>query len=224
MGKLIAIDGLDGSGKGTQADILASYIRNETALSVRELSFPVYGEDSSLFVRMYLSGKFGESPDDTGPYAASMFFAADRYVSYVTDWKRDIDSDNTIVLANRYTTANAVHQLAKLPRDEWDAFLDWLIDFEFVKLALPVPDLVIYLELKPEHSLSLVEKRSAETGRAMDIHELDRGFMERSYEAAMYASERLGWHRIRCYDGDEIRTVDDISAEIARIVTSSLAV
>jgi len=218
MGKLIAIDGLDGSGKGTQAEILASYIKSNTNLCVCELSFPVYDSDSSTFVRMYLSGKLGRNPDDTGPYAASMFFAADRYISYVTDWKKDVEDGEKVILANRYTTANAVHQLSKLPREEWDEFLAWLIDFEFVKLSLPAPDLVIYLEMLPADSISLVEKR----GREMDIHELDRGFMERSYDAAMYASEKLGWRRIRCYDDDGIRTVDDISAEIRRVVFDEL--
>ena len=118
------------------------------------------------------------------------------------------------MLANRYTTANAVHQLSKLPEAEWDDFLAWLTDFEFHKLGLPAPDLVIYLDLLPELTLALMERRSRETGRRRDIHEADRGFIFRSYRAALYASEKLGWTRIRCYDGAGIRSVEAIAADV----------
>lgn len=218
MGKFIAIDGLDGSGKGTQSEILCDYVKSK-GLKIRELSFPVYENDSSLFVRMYLDGKLGNSPSDTNAYAASMFFASDRYISYKTDWKKDIDDPSTFVLANRYTTANAVHQLSKLPIGEWDEFLKWLTDFEFVKLALPCPDLVLFFEMLPELSIALVEKRNRETGRKMDIHEKDKDFIRRSYEAALFASEKLGWTTIKCYNpAKTIRTIDDITSDVIKAV------
>ncbi len=213
MGKFIVIDGLDGSGKGTQTDILVERLKSE-GKRVRTLSFPVYENDSSLFVRMYLDGKFGKNPSDTNAFAASMFFACDRYISFKTDWIKDIEDPSTYVIANRYTSANAVHQLSKLPKEEWDDFLKWLWDFEFSRLSLPVPDATIYLELPPALSLSLVRSRSAETGRKMDIHELDTSYMEKCYDAALFSCKALSWKQIKCYEGDKIRTIDDISEEI----------
>ena len=221
MGKFIAIDGLDGSGKGTQSELLVKRLEAE-GKRVRVLSFPVYENDSSIFVRMYLEGKLGNKPSDTNAYAASMFFGADRYVSYVTDWKKDIDDPETVVVANRYTTANAVHQLSKLPREEWESFLSWLWDFEFGKLGLPEPQIVLYLELPPSLSLSLVKSRSNTTGQKMDIHELDTAYMDKCYDAALYSCKRLGWKQIKCYEGDVIRTREDIAAEIYKEVAGAL--
>lgn len=221
MGKFIAIDGLDGSGKGTQSELLVKRLEAE-GKRVRVLSFPVYENDSSIFVRMYLEGKLGDKPSDTNAYAASMFFGADRYVSYVTDWKKDIDDPDTVVVANRYTTANAVHQLSKLPREEWEGFLSWLWDFEFGKLGLPEPQIVLYLELPPSLSLSLVKSRSNTTGQKMDIHELDTAYMDKCYDAALYSCKRLGWKQIKCYEGDVIRTREDIAAEIYKEVAGAL--
>ena len=213
MGRFIVIDGLDGSGKETQSLLLKEHLQG-LGYKVRYLSFPCYDSDSSLFVRMYLNGQLGSHPEDTNAYAASSFFAADRYLSYRTDWKKDIDDPDTIVVANRYTTANAVHQLSKLPECEREGFLAWLWDFEFNKLGLPAPDLVLYLELPPKLSLSLVKSRSDTTGQKMDIHELDTAYMDKCYEAALYSCKSLGWKQIKCYNGDVIRTREDIAEEI----------
>ncbi len=214
MSTLIAIDGLDGSGKGTQTNILVDRLKID-GYAVRTLSFPMYQNDSSMLVRMYLEGRLGSRPSDTNAYAASTFFACDRYASYKSDWKADYDKMNKIIVANRYTSANAVHQLSKLPREEWDGFLAWLWDFEFIKLGLPTPDVVIYLELTPELSHKLVEMRSESTGQALDIHEKDMNYMRKCYDAAVYASDKLGWERIKCYNDDGIRSRDAIAAEIA---------
>ncbi len=217
MSTLIAIDGLDGSGKETQTRILVDRLKID-GYAVRTLSFPMYDNDSSTLVRMYLDGKLGSRPSDTNAYAASTFFACDRYASYKSDWKADYDRLNKVIVANRYSSANAVHQLSKLPRSEWDGFLNWLWDFEFIKLGLPSPDVVIYLELPPELSLELVRRRSEETGRTLDIHEKDTAYMARCYEAACYAGEKLGWERIKCYNEDGIRPRDAIASEIAERV------
>ena len=209
MGRFIVIDGLDGSGKETQARLLeAELVRR--GKKVRVLSFPCYESDSSLFVRMYLNGELGSRPEDTNAYAASMFFSADRYLSYRTDWKKDYDDPETVVIANRYTTANAVHQLSKLPADEWDAFLSWLWDFEFAKIGIPAPDDIIYLEMLPEISMELIRSRSAETGRKIDIHEADKNHLTNSYRAALYASDKLGWKKIRCYDENAPKSREEI--------------
>ena len=217
MGRFLVIDGLDGSGKETQTKILADYLTS-IGKRVRLLSFPCYESPSSLFVRMYLGGELGSRPDDTNAYAASSFFAADRYLSYRLDWQKDIDDPDTVVIANRYTTANAVHQLAKLPEAEWDAFLTWLWDYEFAKLGIPAPDDILYLEMLPAISIRLIKSRSAETGRAIDIHEADENFLLRSYKAAMYASDRLNWTRIRCYNGTEPKTREEIQGEIQEVL------
>jgi dTMP kinase len=213
MGKFIAIDGLDGSGKGTQSEILAKRLTAE-GKKVRLISFPMYENDSSTFVKMYLDGKFGDKPSDTNAFSASMFFACDRYISFVTDWKKDYIDKDTYIIANRYTSANAVHQLSKLPKEEWDSFISWLWDFEFSKLALPKPDKVIYLELPPKLSLSLVQSRSDSTGQKQDIHEKDKEYMSHCYDAALYSCEKLSWCKVKCYNGDTIRQIDDIAEEI----------
>lgn len=219
MSTFIAIDGLDGSGKETQSNRLVNHLKIE-GYTVRSLSFPMYTSESSALVRMYLDGKLGSRPSDTNAYAASTFFACDRYASYKSDWKRDYDSLDKVIIANRYTSANAVHQLSKMPRERWEEFLDWLWDFEFIKLGLPTPDLVLYLELLPEHSAQLVSSRSDETGRKLDIHEKDADFMRKSYEAAQFACEKLGWTKIKCYNADGIRTRDEIFSEIVDVVAN----
>ena len=221
MGKFIVIDGLDGSGKGTQSEILKK--RFEAAgKKVRLLSFPMYESEGSSLVRFYLGGGLGQNPEDTGAYAASSFFAADRYISYKTDWKKDIEDPDTIVIANRFTTANAVHQLSKMPRENWDEFLSWLWDYEYKKLCIPSPDLVLYLEMTPEISASLVSHRSEATGQVKDIHELDPMHLINSYEAAIYSSEKLGWERIRCFEDDTPLSIEAISDMIAERVKLSL--
>ena len=223
MAKLIVLEGLDGSGKGTQTGILAGRLTAE-GRRVRTLEFPDYASDGSMLVRMYLSGRFGEKPEDTNAYAASMFFAADRYASYASGWKQDMEAPGTVILANRYTTANAYHQLSKLPRGEWDAFLDWLWDFEFAKLGLPAPDLVILLDMPERVSSALVLKRAEETGRRVDIHERDGAYLRRSREAAAYAAERCGWTVIPCAEenAEVPDPVDVIAGRVYRAVSAVL--
>lgn len=213
MSKFITIDGLDGSGKGTQAQLLCEALRR-MGKKVRMIDFPCYESEGSTLVKMYLDGKLGESPAATGAYAASMFYAADRYVSYVTDWRNDYLDEDTYLIANRYTTANAVHQISKLPTEEWEDFLSWLWDFELNKLGLPTPDLIFYLEVRPDISLGLVKRRSETTGQKMDIHEKDPDYMQRCYEAALYVSGRLGWERICCYDETDILPRETIHRQI----------
>lgn len=217
MGKLIVIEGLDGSGKGTQSAILTEYLQKQ-GKKVRLIDFPRYEDDSSVLVKMYLGGALGASPDDTNAYAASMFFAADRYISYVRDWKKDADDPDTVVIANRYTTANAYHQLAKLPRELWDGFLTWLWDFEFARLGLPAPDTVIGLTMPPAVSRRLVEKRCAEQHIKKDIHEADASYLSRCYDALQYAAGRLGWTLIDCSDGEDILPIGVISDKIRAVL------
>ncbi|MBE6632434.1 MAG: thymidylate kinase [Ruminococcaceae bacterium] len=215
MGYFISIDGVDGSGKGTQSELLYEYLKGK-GKKVRLLSFPTYEDPASSAVKLYLSGKLGSDSKDTGAYAASTFFAVDRYISYRNDWEKDYLDPDCIIIANRYTTANAVHQISKLPREEWDGFLDWLWDYEFGKLGLPAPDKVVYLQMPPEVSLSLINSRAEQTNVSKDIHEKDDGFIKRSYEAAMYVSQKLGWTVIHCVENGVLRTREDILNEIIK--------
>lgn len=218
MAKLIAIDGLDGSGKETQSKRLAKYL-TEKGKKVRLLSFPTYDGKGSTFVDMYLKGELGKNPEDTNAYAASVFFAMDRYYSFKTDWSKDYYDDNTYIIANRYTSANAVHQLSKLPKDTWDDFLNWLWEFEFKKIGLPSPDRVVYLEMKPQVSMNLINSRSEQTGRVKDIHEADSNHLTNSYAAALYSSQKLGWDIIHCCDDkNNLRSIGEIFDDIVKVL------
>lgn len=224
MAKFIAIEGLDGSGKETQSKLLYSWLVAE-GKNVTPLSFPDYDSRSSTLVKMYLDGEFGKRPGDVNAYAATMFFAADRYASYKTVWSEEYKNKESIILANRYTTSNAIHQLCKLKKEEWEEYLAWLCDFEFGKLELPVPGLVIYLEVKPDITLEYVRKRSAQTGRKMDIHEQDSEYMSHCYDAALYAAEKMGWARINCCDEEtgQLLPIDVIHEKIKNTVVEYLA-
>lgn len=195
---LIAIEGLDGSGKGTQSEILVNRLRSE-GYSVNQVDFPDYKSEGSVPVRLYLNGELGKSVDSVNAYAASMLFCTDRFVSWKMKWEREyLSSDVTV--ANRYTTANAYHQLSKLPREEWDSFLRWMWELEFDRVGLPRPELVICLLNPPEAAISLIEKRCRETGVKKDIHEADEKYLYRCYEAAKYVGEKCGWVMLDCVD------------------------
>ena len=213
--KLIVIEGLDGSGKATQARRLTKALVDRE-IPVREVSFPDYDSDSSALVRMYLSGQFGTDPQDVNAYAASSFFAVDRFASYRKDWSRDYAKG--VVIADRYTTSNAVHQCSKLPPMHWDGFLEWLFDFEYKKIGIPAPDAVIYLAVDPEVSQRLMAERYGGDESKMDIQERDTEYLARSRAAAEYCARKLGWYRVECtktVDGVKtIRTVEEIQKDI----------
>ncbi|WP_317320907.1 thymidylate kinase [Subdoligranulum variabile] len=215
MGKLIIFEGLDGSGKGTQTSLTAQKLTAQ-GMDLRQITFPNYASDSSALVKMYLSGQFGDKPDDVNAYAASSFYAVDRFASYKTDWG-DFYRAGGLVLSDRYTTSNAVHQCAKLPPMHWDGFLNWLFDFEYKKIGIPAPDAVLYLAVAPEVSQELLKERYHGDESKKDIQEKDREYMARSRAAAEYCAKAFGWYRIECTQGEDVksmRTVEDINAEI----------
>jgi dTMP kinase len=199
MGKLIVIEGLDGSGKSTQMKNLIAYLEEKNR-PYRQIKLPDYDDPSSTLVRMYLSGEFGDKPDDVGAYAASSFYAVDRYAGFKRHWGADYEN-GALILADRYTTSNAVHQCSKLPREKWDGYLEWLYDYEFNLLGIPKPDLVIYLDMKPEVSQKLLSKRYSGNDAKKDIHERDVSYLEHCRVAAKYAADKLGWSVISCDDG-----------------------
>ncbi|MDO5602560.1 MAG: deoxynucleoside kinase [Oscillospiraceae bacterium] len=219
MGKLIVLEGLDGSGKATQAALLAKTLR-EKGFETMQVTFPDYESDSSALVRMYLAGEFGERPDSVNPYAASAFYAVDRYASYQKNWKGFYQSGG-IVVADRYTTSNAVHQCAKLPETQWADYLDWLFCFEYEKMKIPAPDKVLYLDMDPAVSQRLLEGRYREKG-TKDIHEKDVAYLKRARAAALYCQRRLGWSRIACDDGSLPYPIEDIARRIEQAATGSL--
>lgn len=215
-GKLIVIEGLDGSGKGTQAAELAKNLAAGGA-PVRKVSFPDYASDSSALVKMYLSGQFGKDPQDVNAYAASTFYAVDRFASFKRDWGGFYEGGG-IVVADRYTTSNAVHQCSKLPQEQWDAFLAWLFDFEYHLLGIPSPDLVVYLSVDPAVSQRLMTGRYQGDESRKDIHEGNLAYLRRSRLAAEYCSSRLGWRQIECCGGGQMRTVEAIQADILALI------
>ena len=215
-GRLIVIEGLDGSGKGTQAKLLAKTLA-EQGKRVREVSFPNYESDSSALVKMYLAGEFGRDPSDVNAYAASSFYAVDRYAGYKQDWGK-FYNEGGIVIADRYTTSNAVHQCSKLPEDQWDGFLDWLFHFEYDLLGIPAPDAVVYLRVPPEVSQKLMSGRYHGDEAKKDIHESNMAYLERSRRAAEYCANRLHWRTVACAEDGAMRSIEAIHAEIGSII------
>lgn len=223
MSLVIAVDGTDASGKKTQSDILAETLREKYGLKVVEVSFPDYEDKSSTLVKMYLAGEFGSKADDTNAYAASSFFAVDRYASFVRHWKKEYEEPCTVIILNRYTTSNAVHQLCKINDEaERKAFLEWLYDYEFVKLGLPVPNLVYFLDMPPEYAERLLDGRCDETGAKKDIHEADKAHLLAAYNAARYTCNAWGWTHVECVKDGEIRSREDIAAQVLDICVSAL--
>lgn len=215
-GKLIVIEGLDGSGKATQARLLCQELEAR-GCKVRKVSFPNYESDSSALIKMYLAGEFGTDPNAVNAYAASAFYAVDRYASFKKDWE-SFYNDGGIVVADRYTTSNAVHQCSKLPREQWDAYLRWLFDFEYRLVGIPAPDAVIYLQVDPAVSQKLMSGRYQGDESKKDIHEKDVSYLERSRAAAEYCAHKLGWKTVSCVSHGAMRSVEDISREVLSVI------
>ena len=215
MGRLIVIEGLDGSGKATQAKLLAEEMRKEAG-TVRKVSFPDYESESSALVKMYLAGQFGTHPEDVNAYAASSFYAVDRYASFKRDWKKTWETG--LVIADRYTTSNAVHQCSKLPKEQWDEYLDWLFDFEYRLLGIPAPDLVVYLRVDPEISQRLMTERYHGCEEKKDIHEKDLAYLNRCREAAEYCARKLGWQAVECCGNGGMRSIEEIHEDLVKLV------
>ena len=218
MGKLIVIEGLDGSGKATQTKLLQEYLAAQE-ISVRRVSFPDYESDSSALVKMYLAGTFGDKPGDVNAYAASSFYAVDRYAGFKKDWGAFYENGGVIV-ADRYTTSNAIHQCSKLDKEQWDTYLDWLFAFEYDLLGIPAPDVVIYLKVDPEISQKLMSGRYHGDESRKDIHEKDVAYLKKSREAEEYCCEKLGWKKIECSGSDGMRSIEEIQKDIVSILQS----
>lgn len=211
-GKLIVIDGVDGSGKKTQAELLQKRLK-EINSDVLKIEFPNYSEDSSALIKMYLNGEFGKNPNDVNAYAASLFYAVDRYASYKKHWEADY-LQGKIIIADRYVTSNAIHQAVKVAQSERSAYLDWLNELEYNKLKLPKPDLVLFLDMPPSKSQELIMQRYNNDNEKKDIHEKDNDYLKDCYLSASFACEKFGWTRIFCTDKGEIKSIEEISNEV----------
>lgn len=215
-GKLIVIEGLDGSGKATQSQKLLEALKNRGE-NVIKVSFPDYESNSSALVKMYLNGEFGTDPNAVNPYAASSFYAVDRFASYSKNW-RDFYLGGGIVIADRYTTSNAIHQCAKLPEEQWEDFIQWLFHYEYELLGIPAPYRTIYLRVDPNVSQELMSKRYDGNEAKKDIHEANLEYLKRSRQAADFCAEKLGWSVAECVCGGEMRSVEDIHKQLLSII------
>ena len=216
MGKLIVLEGLDGSGKSTQFDRLDKLL-DEKSVAHRAISFPDYSQQSSALVKMYLAGEIGSSANDVNAYAASSFYAVDRYVSYKKFWENDY-TNGKLILAARYATSNCIYQMNKLPEKDWDSYLDWLCSYEYELLGLPRPDEVVFLDMPIEISQKLLSRRYDGNDSKKDIHEADVAFLEKCRKAALYSAEKLGWKLLPCSDGSEPLGIDTISEKLVNLL------
>lgn len=207
--RLIVIDGLDGSGKATQSRLLCERL-SAMGYRVKQLTFPDYDSDSSAPVRMYLSGELGDSADDVNAYAASSFFAVDRIASYIRRWRSDYESCDFLI-ADRYTTSNIIHQMSKLDDSERRSFCDWLFDYEYHRLGIPAPDIVLFLDVDPAVSQRLIAGRYDGDESKKDIHEKDVSYLLRCRESALWAIAHLSWTVIDCSADGALKSVDAIS-------------
>lgn len=212
MGKLIVLEGIDGSGKTTQYEMLCRTLKKKGREFI-SLEFPQYSEPSSALIRMYLNGEFGTSPEDVNPYAASSFYAVDRYASFKKIWG-DYYSSGGLVVSCRYTTSNAIHQASKLERGKRIEFFKWLYEFEFSLMGLPKPDMVIYFSIPAEKAAAQIEKRNMETGQGTDIHEQSLSYLLRCHETAEMAAEFYGWTKVDTVRDGEVRSAEDIHRNV----------
>ena len=220
MGKLIVIEGTDGSGKSTQFKKLTERVTSE-GIAFQKLVFPQYSEPSSALIRMYLGGEFGTNPSDVNAYAASAFYAVDRFASYKKSWGQWYDNGG-LILSDRYTTSNAVHQASKEPAEKRQDYLKWLYEFEYEKLGMPAPDLVIYLDVPTDFSEKMMRKREQDTNTKADIHEQDLQYLATCREMGRTAAQYYGWRIIDCVKDGEMRSIEDIHEEIYRLVRQCL--
>lgn len=210
--KIIVIEGLDGSGKATQTALLCERL-TEKGVGVKRLEFPDYESQGSALVKMYLGGEFGSKPSDVNAYAASAFYAVDRVASFLKDWKGDYESGR-VFLCDRYATSNIIYQMAKVPEEERDGFIAWQENFEYDRLGLPRPDAVIYLDVAPEVSQKLMEKRYGGDSSKKDLHESNFQFLLNCRDSALYAAEKRGWKVLDCCENGDIKPIEKIAAEI----------
>jgi len=219
-GKLIVLEGIDGSGKSAMYRRLCERMERDK-IAYNHIVFPRYDKESSALIRLYLGGAFGKKPGDVNAYTASAFYAVDRFASYRDDWG-EVYENGGLILSDRYTTSNAVHQGSKLPDEELPSFFDWLADLEYTKMGLPEPDLVIYLDVDLETSRKRMRHCEEKNHTSADIHEQDSDYLARCLRTADKACEHYGWKRIPWQKDGLERDADEKNAEIYDIILRTL--
>lgn len=220
MGIFVDLEGLDGSGKTTQTELICKRLQ-EDGIDFRQIKLPDYDSDSSILVRKYLAGDFGKNAGDVNSYAASVLYAADRFASYTEKWGADYKAGK-LIFADRYTPANALYQMTKLDKSEWDSFLEWLFDFEYEKIGIPAPDKVIFLDMPVEVSQRLMTSRYGGDETKKDVHEANVEFLNACREAALYAAEKYGWSVVNCAENGEPLPIEVINDEVYKILLDVL--
>lgn len=212
MGLFIDLEGLDGCGKTTQTELLCKRFEKEN-IKYKKIKLPDYDSDSSILVRKYLNGDFGKNANDVNAFAASVLFAADRFASYTEKWKNDY-LDGTLIFSDRYTPANALYQMTKLEPEEWDSYLEWLFDFEYNKIGIPEPTMVVFLDMPVEVSQKLMTSRYNGDESKKDVHECNVEFLHKCRESALYACKKYGWKVISCAENGELLSIETINDKI----------
>jgi dTMP kinase len=212
MGLFIDLEGLDGCGKTTQTELLCKRFEKEN-INYKKIKLPDYDSDSSILVRKYLNGDFGKNANDVNAFAASVLFAADRFASYTEKWKNDYEND-TLIFSDRYTPANALYQMTKLEPEEWDSYLEWLFDFEYNKIGIPEPTMVVFLDMPVEVSQKLMTSRYNGDESKKDVHECNVEFLHKCRESALYACKKYGWKVISCAENGELLSIETINDKI----------
>lgn len=225
MGKLIIVEGTDGSGKQTQTELLCKKLKEiKGERKVKKISFPNYESKASEPVKMYLEGEFGKTAESVNAYAASVLYSVDRFASFKTEWEKFYE-DGGIVISDRYTISNMIHQVPKIQdKAEREKYLDWLIDLEWGKIGIPKPDVVFFLDIPFEISQKLMEDRENKiTGKKeKDIHEKDKKYLKNAYEVAKELSVRYGWNVISCVNEGKLRGIEDINDEMLEIILKNI--
>lgn len=219
MGKIFVIEGTDGCGKETQSKLLLESLLSK-GYNVKRQSFPNYESQSSGPVKMYLNKELGENAKDIDAYQASVLFAVDRLCTMLAGFKNFLKDENAVLILDRYVESNLIHQAGKIKNlTERRKFAYWITNLEFNILKLPKPDMVLFLDMPPEISMTLAKKRSAlKSGTKQDIHEEDPQHIFDAYEAGTQIAKNFGWNVINCVKDGNAKTIEEIHEEIEKSV------
>ncbi|MCI5948400.1 MAG: deoxynucleoside kinase [Oscillospiraceae bacterium] len=218
MGLFIDLEGLDGCGKTTQTELLCKKLE-ERGVNFKKIKLPDYENESSILVRKYLRGDFGKNVGDVNAYAASLLYSVDRFASFTEHWKSDY-LNGTLIISDRYTPANAIYQITKLEKSEWDSFLDWLFDIEYNKIGIPAPDKVIFLDMPVSVSQKLMTERYHGDEKKKDVHEANVSYLNHCRDAALYVAKKYNWIVIDCAKNGEPLSIEEINGKILDAVLS----
>lgn len=215
-GKLIVVEGAcDGIGKSTQFSLLKEALEKDEI--VVNHHFPTYAESQGSFATNYLNGDYG-LPSELSPYFINNLYALDRSITWQTKLKKNYEEGNTILL-DRYTTSSLIYQSCLIDdSEEKRKFIDWVNDYEYNKLGIPKPDLVIFLTASFDTIMDLKSKRKDNEGIANDIHERDIDFMKKVYDNALFVAYYLNWDIINCDKDGKMRSIEDIHSDVLKLV------